>query len=196
MPDPCPHCGAKPSPNGTCLVCMLSAGLDPTATSATPTPVSQSPRPEALEEDSFGPYAILKVLGQGGMGDVWSAVVEDKDGTTRRAVIKTIREALIGNEIRRVYGILDDAVGAGVPLTLGVRPEHLYFATTGWPVRVETLELLGAERLVHVRLQDEWLTLRIPAEQEAPAIGEWCHVEAMDQHIHWFDAETGLRIAS
>jgi sn-glycerol 3-phosphate transport system ATP-binding protein len=92
--------------------------------------------------------------------------------------------------------VLRQAPGLPEGRVLGVRPEHLYFATTGWPVRVETLELLGAERLVHVRLQGEWLTLRIPAEQEAPAIGEWCHVEAMDQHIHWFDAETGLRIAS
>src|SRR3954464_3958518 len=36
--------------------------------------------------------------------------------------------------------------------TLGIRPEHIDVADSGWDVRVETCELLGAERLIYGRL--------------------------------------------
>lgn len=79
---------------------------------------------------------------------------------------------------------------------LGVRAEHLFVAAEGWPVRFETIELLGAERLIHGHLGSEPLTLRLPAEQPAPGPGETCHLAALPQHLHWFDAQTGLRVSA
>ena len=52
------------------------------------------------------------------------------------------------------------AHGGPAGAILGIRPEHLTLGTEGWPLQVETVELLGAERLVHARLGDELLTIR------------------------------------
>src|SRR3990167_1330337 len=37
---------------------------------------------------------------------------------------------------------------------LGIRPEHLQIGATGWAVQVDTMEMLGAERLVYCRFGD------------------------------------------
>jgi sn-glycerol 3-phosphate transport system ATP-binding protein len=84
-------------------------------------------------------------------------------------------------------------------LRLGVRPEHLAPATNGadgtaWPLRVDTVEMLGAERLVHGQLGGCALTLRIDATLPAPPPGATVPVQAPPQHLHWFDAAGGQRI--
>jgi sn-glycerol 3-phosphate transport system ATP-binding protein len=89
--------------------------------------------------------------------------------------------------------LLRQAPGVKPGRVLGVRPEHLVLANEGWSVQVETVELLGAERLVHSRLGGETITLRLPAEATAPAPKDHCHLAAAPEHLHWFDAETGLR---
>ncbi|MDB5844665.1 MAG: sn-glycerol-3-phosphate import ATP-binding protein UgpC, partial [Polaromonas sp.] len=43
---------------------------------------------------------------------------------------------------------------------LGIRPEHLLVGSTGWTVVVDTIEMLGAERLLYCRLGDEFLIVR------------------------------------
>src|SRR5215213_2957251 len=56
--------------------------------------------------------------------------------------------------------LLKAAPGSGANAILGIRPEHLDIVDNGWTVRVETTELLGAERLVYGRLGDEPLIIR------------------------------------
>ena len=90
--------------------------------------------------------------------------------------------------------LLRDAPGLPPDRVLGIRPEHLIVSTSGWTAQVETHELLGAERLVHVRLGPEALTLRLPAEQQAPEIGSTCRIEPVADRVHWFDAQSGLRV--
>jgi sn-glycerol 3-phosphate transport system ATP-binding protein len=92
--------------------------------------------------------------------------------------------------------LLRDAPGLPPDRVLGIRPEHLIVSTSGWTAQVETHELLGAERLVHVRLGPEALTLRLPAEQQAPEIGSTCRIEPVADRVHWFDAQSGLRVES
>ncbi|MDI9330434.1 MAG: sn-glycerol-3-phosphate ABC transporter ATP-binding protein UgpC [Alphaproteobacteria bacterium] len=92
--------------------------------------------------------------------------------------------------------LLRQAPGVTSGRVLGVRPEHLYLSDDGWTVQVETLELLGAERLVHARLGSESLTLRLPADQAAPGPGEHCRLAAPPDQLHWFDAATGGRVAA
>jgi len=76
---------------------------------------------------------------------------------------------------------------------LGVRPEHLEVADTGWNLQVETVELLGAERLVYGRLGSEPVIVRLDASRPAPATGSTLTVAPRPDSLHHFDAQTGKR---
>ena len=103
-------------------------------------------------------------------------------------------------------GAADDSAGAlaltlpaaapkAGPLILGVRPEHASLSTGGgWPLRVEVLEMLGAERLIYGRLGAAPFTLRIEATQKPPHGNETVELRVEPQHLHWFDSVTGLRV--
>ena len=78
---------------------------------------------------------------------------------------------------------------------MGIRPEHLDLTPgTGWQLQTEHVELLGAERLVHARLGDELITLRLDASILAPQPGERFHATARADRVHWFNPETGKRL--
>src|SRR5207253_1992037 len=59
---------------------------------------------------------------------------------------------------------------------LGVRPEHVELSqragSAGWSLKVEALEMLGAERLVYGRLGDGLFTARIDATLTPPKVGD------------------------
>ena len=81
---------------------------------------------------------------------------------------------------------------------LGIRPEHLKITdlqtSSGWPVLVETIEMLGAERLVYGRFGDEPLIVRTDEGDVCPALGATVHVEPRPERLHWFDPATTKRI--
>jgi sn-glycerol 3-phosphate transport system ATP-binding protein len=78
---------------------------------------------------------------------------------------------------------------------LGIRPEHLLVGDTGWKVVVDTVEMLGAERLLYCRLGDEFLIVRTDESlSTAPTIGATLHVTPRPDRLHWFDAATGKRL--
>ncbi|MCY7370023.1 MAG: TOBE domain-containing protein, partial [Polaromonas sp.] len=78
---------------------------------------------------------------------------------------------------------------------LGIRPEHLLLGSSGWPVQVETIEMLGAERLLYCRLGEEALIVRTDESlSSAPDIGATLHVAPRTDRLHWFDAQTGQRL--
>ncbi len=80
-------------------------------------------------------------------------------------------------------------------LTLGLRPEHAELSAHGaWPMKVEMIEMLGAERLVYGRLGDAAFTLRIDATRAAPRLGETVGLNVPGEHLHWFDAGSGQRV--
>ncbi|NRF69088.1 sn-glycerol-3-phosphate import ATP-binding protein UgpC [Aquincola sp. S2] len=80
-------------------------------------------------------------------------------------------------------------------LVLGLRPEHTELTPQGrWPMKVEMIEMLGAERLIYGRLGDALFTLRIDATLTAPALGDTVRLNATPEHLHWFDAGTGQRV--
>lgn len=89
--------------------------------------------------------------------------------------------------------LLSHAPGSKADSILGIRPEHLDIGQTGWELQVETVELLGAERLVHTRLGDEKLIIRTHEDQGAPAVGSTIHALPREERLHWFDAATGQR---
>ena len=94
-------------------------------------------------------------------------------------------------------------------LTLGLRPEHAVLDDDGgasaWPLQVEMLEMLGAERLVYGRLggaqpsaakvpADGRFTLRIESTMTPPRMGDTVMLRVLPQHLHWFDARSGQRV--
>ncbi len=95
--------------------------------------------------------------------------------------------------------LLKRAPGTPAGHILGIRPEHLDITPTpgegGWTLTADTVELLGAERLVHARLGDEILTLRLDESVVPPQAGQSFYATPRADRLHWFDAQTQKRIA-
>ena len=85
-------------------------------------------------------------------------------------------------------------LGGPAGAVLGIRPEHLALSDGGWPVQVDTVELLGAERLIHTRLGNELLTVRADEALGAPLPGSTVFVRPQPGKLHWFDGTTGARL--
>jgi sn-glycerol 3-phosphate transport system ATP-binding protein len=83
-------------------------------------------------------------------------------------------------------------------LILGLRPEHAVLDPNGsWELKVEMLEMLGAERLVYGKLGaaqgGATFTLRIEATLAPPRPGDTVRLSVQPEHLHWFDRSTGQR---
>jgi multiple sugar transport system ATP-binding protein len=81
-------------------------------------------------------------------------------------------------------------------LMLGIRPEDVSLnATLGaveMPTVVETAEFLGARYLVRLRLGDATLSAEFPTPLKP---GKPAHLYAQNESFHFFDLESGRRIA-
>jgi len=98
-------------------------------------------------------------------------------------------------------GALSMTLPASAPrsgaLILGLRPEHCALGApggAGWPLKVEALEMLGAERLVYGRLGTTLFTVRLDATLPPPRPGEQVLVQTRPEHLHWFDAQSRVRL--
>jgi len=94
--------------------------------------------------------------------------------------------------------LLENAPDAKPGIIVGVRPEHLDITESGWALHVETVEMLGAERLVYGRWTHgtgkEMVILRTEEGQAVPSIGSTIYVTPRPHKIHYFDAKTGKRL--
>jgi sn-glycerol 3-phosphate transport system ATP-binding protein len=90
--------------------------------------------------------------------------------------------------------LLKNAPGGRAGAILGIRPEHLDVGSTGWEARVETVELLGAERLIYARVGAEQIIVRVEEAGPSPAPDSTIHVAPRQDRLHWFDAGTSQRI--
>ncbi len=82
-------------------------------------------------------------------------------------------------------------------LILGLRPEHAELSQTGsagWQLKVEALEMLGAERLVYGHVGDTLFTVRLDATLVPPKVGDTVSLTTTAEHLHWFDAGTTKRV--
>jgi sn-glycerol 3-phosphate transport system ATP-binding protein len=89
-------------------------------------------------------------------------------------------------------GIRDRLDGTG--LTIGIRPEHLRIDPGGVPLRIDLVEALGSETLVHGRLAapgEAHLVMKLAGR--APE-GDVLNIAFPPEEIHVFDAKTGLRL--
>jgi ABC-type sugar transport system ATPase subunit len=77
---------------------------------------------------------------------------------------------------------------------VGVRPEHVRFAATGLPARVDAVESLGHERLVHCSFDGRVISARLAANEPAPPAGAQVNLELDSRRLHLFDNITGARL--
>ena len=101
----CPRCGANlpvSGPEGLCPACLFAAAAASLATDArtslshlTGTPQDQAAR--LAPGQAFGPYRIGRLLGRGGMGDVYEAQHLDQG---RCVALKVLNQRLTGVEDR------------------------------------------------------------------------------------------------
>ncbi|WP_256738964.1 TOBE domain-containing protein, partial [Cronobacter sakazakii] len=85
---------------------------------------------------------------------------------------------------------------AGRKVTLGIRPEHIALssqAAGGVPLPLDTLEMLGADNLAHGRWGSQKVVARL-AHQERPQPGSQLWLHLPENHLHFFDGETGQRL--
>lgn len=102
-----------------------------------------------------------------------------------------------------ISGRVLEAIGAqhlpGLPtgaapasLSLGVRPEDARLSHTGIAGTVTSIEYLGADSLVEVRLGAEPFTVRVGGRAPV-SLGQEVHVAWDPPAAHWFDGASGLR---
>jgi len=85
---------------------------------------------------------------------------------------------------------------AGRAVLVGLRPEHLEQTGDGpLPLAVELLERLGADTILHGRLGGDGILLTARAAGTInPPLGQTLRFAVRPEHIHLFDAETGVRL--
>jgi len=129
---------------------------------------------------------------------VMNAGVVEQFGTPEEVYTRpasTFVASFIGSPPMNLLKNAPDATPGSIT---GIRPEHLDITASGWTLRVEAVELLGAERLIYGRWThgsgDEVVILRLEESHAVPALGATIHVSPRAERLHRFDADTGKRL--
>jgi serine/threonine protein kinase len=96
----CPKCGTKLNAEGLCPACLLTAGM---ATRTVESVSGAGAAPPAARPEigaMFGSYRIARLLGRGGMGEVYEA---EQTETGRRVAIKVLNQAITSEADRKRF---------------------------------------------------------------------------------------------
>jgi sn-glycerol 3-phosphate transport system ATP-binding protein len=82
----------------------------------------------------------------------------------------------------------------GDAMTLGIRPEHIARTQeAGLPLRIETVEALGADSLIHGTLSGIPLVVRVDGHAQ-PVPGSMMDIAFQRDKLYFFDSATGKRL--
>jgi serine/threonine protein kinase len=84
-------------PAGLCAACLLAGALVSGSTSGDTDTQTLTAQIHELVPDSFGPYRVLSVLGEGGMGTVYLA--EQTEPIRRRVALKVVKAGMDTNQV-------------------------------------------------------------------------------------------------
>jgi multiple sugar transport system ATP-binding protein len=98
-----------------------------------------------------------------------------------------------------LFSIQDGSEGLVCPMAgdvqLGLRPEHIQFsADARWRAEVMLVEPTGADTFVVLKTVTGNITART-APDVAVRVGDLVGLHFDPAHAHWFDAQTGMRVA-
>jgi len=128
---------------------------------------------------------------------VMNAGVMEQFGTPEEVYNRPASTFVAGFMGSPPMNLLKSAPDAPPGTIVGVRPEHLDITATGWPLVVEAVEMLGAERLTYGRWThsqaDALVIIRTEEGGATAAVGSTLCVTPRFGKIHHFDAATGKR---
>jgi len=83
-------------------------------------------------------------------------------------------------------------------IMLGIRPEHIHLARVNgqkrWMAQISMVEPMGSEIWIELNWVNHTLRVKAPANFDGK-IGETVYLEMDAKNVHFFDAETGIRIS-
>ena len=96
--------------------------------------------------------------------------------------------------------LLDDGQSIALPMTVpgkgrttvGIRPEHLSLAATGWPATVAVVEPTGSETQITARMGEQVIRVLVKGRTDAQP-GDTINLTALAEDIHVFDSRSGRR---
>ena len=82
---------------------------------------------------------------------------------------------------------------AGQGVELGIRPEHVLHGDGDIAADVEMVEPMGSDKLAWLRIGEQPLSIRLPAETPV-ARGDRLHLKLPAHRLNLFDAASGQRL--
>ncbi len=130
---------------------------------------------------------VASFVGSPGMSFLPGHITHDANGIAFRAADLVVRLE---------PGIFTEPPQDGLPVELGIRPEHVVLAPGAADTHaapVELVEPMGSDLLVWTRLGGSPLTIRLPAET-AVAVGDHLPLALPAHRLNFFDIATGQRL--
>ena len=102
-------------------------------------------------------------------------------------------ELLLTGDVPLTVAADDDTVAIGNQLTVGVRPQHLVLADEGMPIRIEQVEQLGSETIIHGESPALSHVVAARPDQIVAHVGETLHVDLARSRVVVFKSD-GQRV--